>query len=88
VLFADDIHAELDAFIANEHRRSRDELAHLMLALSAERTIQSALGIAARGFRHGRFSRYGGDGYCRERPLLAYTPPPKGQLTCRELSNP
>ena len=36
VLFADDIHAEFDAFIADEHGRSGDELAHLVLALPAE----------------------------------------------------
>ena len=56
VLFADDIHAQLDAFIADEHGRARDELADLMLALAAERAIQRALGVAAGGLGHGRFS--------------------------------
>jgi hypothetical protein len=56
VLFADDIHAQFDAFVADEDGRPRDELAHLMLALPAERAIEGALGVAARGFSHDRFS--------------------------------
>jgi hypothetical protein len=36
VLFAYDIHAKLDAFIADEHGRPCNELADLMLALAAE----------------------------------------------------
>jgi hypothetical protein len=43
VFFADDIHAQLDAFIADEHRRTRDKLADLMLAFAAERAIERAL---------------------------------------------
>jgi hypothetical protein len=39
VLFADDIHAQLDAFIADENRRPGDQLADLMLALSAEGAV-------------------------------------------------
>jgi hypothetical protein len=52
VLFADDIHAKLDAFIADEHSRPGDQLSHLMLALSAERTEKSAL-ITIFGLCHG-----------------------------------
>src|SRR5690348_811091 len=52
VLFADDVHAQFDAFIADEHRRASDELAHLMLALAAERTVEGVLRIAAAGFGH------------------------------------
>ena len=52
VLLADDVHAQLDALVANEHRRSGDELAHLVLALAAERTIQGVLGITAADFAH------------------------------------
>src|SRR3546814_16724915 len=52
VLFADDVHAELDAFIADEHGRTRDELPHLMLALAAEGAVESILGIAAAGLGH------------------------------------
>ena len=47
VLFADDVHAQFDAFIADEHGRAGDQLAHLMLALAAERAIERVLGIAA-----------------------------------------
>ena len=43
VLLADDIHAELDALVADEHGRPRDELAHLVLALPAERAVQRVL---------------------------------------------
>ena len=41
VLFADDVHAEFDAFIADEYGRSGNQLADLMLALSAEGAIQA-----------------------------------------------
>jgi hypothetical protein len=43
MLLTDDIHAEFNAFITNEYGRTRDQLAHLVLALSAERTEKSAL---------------------------------------------
>ena len=43
VLFADDLHAQLDAFIADEHRRTRNQLADLVLALAAERAVERAL---------------------------------------------
>src|SRR6185437_1456885 len=52
VLFANDIHAQLDAFIADEHGGTRDELTDLVLALAAERAVQGALAVAARGFGH------------------------------------
>ena len=39
VLLADDIHAQLNAFIADEHGRAGDELANLVLALAAERAV-------------------------------------------------
>ena len=35
-LLADDVHAKFDALVADEHGRSGDELAHLVLALAAE----------------------------------------------------
>jgi hypothetical protein len=57
VLFADDVHAELDAFIADEHGRARDELTHLMLALAAEGAVKSVLGIAAAGLGHTAITR-------------------------------
>src|ERR1700677_3721827 len=52
VLLADDVHAELDALVADEHGRTGDELAHLMLALSAERTVARVLGVAAANLAH------------------------------------
>ena len=52
VLLADDVHAQLDAFIADENRRPRDELAHLVLALAAERAVKRVLQIAAADFAH------------------------------------
>jgi hypothetical protein len=53
MFLADDIHAELDAFIADEHRRTGDELPDLMLTLSAERAVKGVFGIAAARFGHG-----------------------------------
>ena len=44
VLFADDVHAQLDAFIADEHGRTGDQLANLMLGFPAERAIERVLG--------------------------------------------
>ena len=52
-VLSDDVHAEFDALVADEHSRARDELAHLVLALAAERTIESVLGLSAgRAFAH------------------------------------
>ena len=39
VLFTDDIHAQLNALIADEYGWTGNELAHLVLALSAEGAI-------------------------------------------------
>ena len=43
VLLADDVHAQLDAFIADEYGRARDQLADLMLALAAKGAVQRIL---------------------------------------------
>src|SRR5262249_25262250 len=43
VLLANDIHAQLDALITDEYGRSGDELAHLVLALPAERAVEGVL---------------------------------------------
>ena len=43
VLLADDVHAEFDAFVADEHGRARNQLADLVLALAAERAIKRVL---------------------------------------------
>src|SRR5690606_25154731 len=39
-LFADDVVAQLDALVADEDRRPRDQLADFVLALAAKRTIE------------------------------------------------
>ena len=52
VLFADDVHAELDAFVADENGRTRDQFANFVLALAAERTIQRVLGVAGTDLTH------------------------------------
>ena len=52
VLLADDVHAEFDAFIADEYGRARDKLAHLVLALAAERAVQGVLGVASAHLAH------------------------------------
>src|SRR2546422_11175514 len=52
VLLADDVHAQLDAFVADEHGRAGNELAHLVLALAAERAMERVLRIAAAGLVH------------------------------------
>ena len=44
--FADDVVAQLDAFIADEHAGARDQLAHLMLALAAEGAVQDLAAVA------------------------------------------
>ena len=52
VLLADDVHAQLDAFVADEHRRAGDELAHLVLALAAERAVERVLRVVAASLAH------------------------------------
>src|SRR5690606_14771799 len=43
---ADDVVAQLDAFIADEHARARDQLADLVLALPAERAVEDLAAVA------------------------------------------
>jgi hypothetical protein len=45
-LFADDVVAELDALVADEHGRAGNELAHLVLALAAERAVEQLAVVA------------------------------------------
>ncbi len=52
VLLPNDLHAEFDAFIADEDGGTGDEFAHLMLALAAERAIERVLGLAAARLTH------------------------------------
>ena len=46
--FADDVHAQFDAFIADEHCRTGNQLSHLMLAFAAKRTVKRVLAITYR----------------------------------------
>src|SRR5271170_7264329 len=55
-LLADDVHAQFDAFIADEHRWPSDELTDFMLALPAEGAIERIFGVAF-GLGH-RFSPF------------------------------
>src|SRR5262249_13864749 len=57
VLLADDVHAQFDAFIADEHGRTGNELANLVLALAAERAVERVLGIATANLAHSRLRR-------------------------------
>jgi hypothetical protein len=53
-LFTDDIHAKLDAFVADEHGWTRNQLLYFVLALSTEGAVERILGIAgAVLFGHG-----------------------------------
>src|SRR3989449_6828026 len=52
VLLADDVHAQLDALVADEDGRAGNELADLVLALAAERAIERILGIASANLAH------------------------------------
>src|SRR6516165_3906697 len=48
VLLVDDVHAQFDALVADDYGRAGDELAHLVLALAAERAVERRiLGFAA-----------------------------------------
>ena len=46
-LLADDVVAQLDALVADEHRRAGDQLPHLVLALAAEGAVEQLLARAA-----------------------------------------
>src|SRR6476469_8686812 len=54
VLLADDVHAKLDALVANVDGRPSNELAHLVLALAAEGAIERVFRIAAANLAHFR----------------------------------
>src|SRR5262249_22415182 len=59
VLLVDDVHAQFDALVTDEYGRAGDELAHLMLALAAERAVERILGIATADLAHLRIpTRY------------------------------
>src|SRR5690606_33575305 len=50
--FADDVVAQLHAFIADEHGGAGDQLAHLVLRLAAEAAVESALAVGTAEFGH------------------------------------
>jgi hypothetical protein len=52
VLFADDVHAQLNAFIADEYSGSGYQFSDFVLTFSTERAIKCVLGIAAARFVH------------------------------------
>src|SRR6516162_3210493 len=52
ILLADNVHAQFDAFVADKYGRAGDELAHLVLALAAERAMERFLGFAAADLVH------------------------------------
>src|SRR6185437_1467126 len=52
VLLTDDVHAELDALVADEHGGAGDQLAHLVLALAAEGAVQRVFRVATAGLGH------------------------------------
>ena len=52
VLFADNVHAQFNAFITDKYGRSRNKLADLVLALAAKGTIKGILGVTAAGLAH------------------------------------
>src|SRR6202043_956347 len=52
VLLVEDVHAQLDAFVAYEDGRASNELAHLVLALAAECAMERVLRIATAGLVH------------------------------------
>src|SRR6516164_3326289 len=56
LLLSDDVHAKLDAFVADEHGRAGNDLAHLVLALTAERAMERLLGLSAVDLAHLRNS--------------------------------
>src|SRR5690606_19889011 len=67
-LLADDVVAKLDAFIADEHARARDQLADLVLALSAEGAVQDLVAVAGTAlgvFAHTSVTRWYGAAWRR-----------------------
>src|SRR5258707_6431167 len=52
ILLAYDVHAQFDALVADKYGRAGDELAHLVLALAAERAVEGIIGFAAADLAH------------------------------------
>src|SRR5439155_9374571 len=56
VLLANDVHAQLDALVADKDGRTGDELAHLVLVLATERAKEQFFGFAVAELAHLRTS--------------------------------
>src|SRR5260370_2066000 len=83
VLLADDVLAQLNAFVANEHGRTGNQLAHLVLVLAAERAVERILRIAAGALAHPCFPSKRPAGRSNE-PFLTLRPPfPSAERWCR-----
>src|SRR5712672_2401750 len=83
VLLADDVLAQLNAFVANEHGRTGNQLAHLVLVLAAERAVERILRIAAGDLAHPCFPSKRPGGRSNE-PFIAHRPSfPSAQRWCR-----
>ena len=52
VFLPDDVHAQFNAFVADEYGGTRDQFADFMLALATERAIQRVLGVARADLTH------------------------------------
>jgi hypothetical protein len=52
ILLADNVHAQFDALVTDKHGWAGDELAHLVLALAAERAVEHILRIASADLAH------------------------------------
>ncbi len=50
-LLTDDVVAQLHALIADEYARTRNQLAHFMLALAAERAVEDLAGVRGTTWR-------------------------------------
>jgi hypothetical protein len=74
VLLADNVHAEFDAFIADEHGRPGNELADLMLALPAERAVKCVFRIASAHFAHASFIPYSRSFASKKNPQVPAVP--------------
>ena len=49
---ADNVITQFDTFVADEDRRTGNQLAHLMLAFAAEGAVECVFAVAAGGIRH------------------------------------